>query len=102
MYEMEEASLARSVELAEQAVALDPGYHEGSIVQNQYLSGPGIDPASVAGILGLAGIEGRVEHPAQPAVDLDCDLYRGGIGDFAGGARPRRTRAGPRSPAGAP
>ena len=38
---------------------IDPGYHEGTIVQGQYVSGPAVDPASVAAILGLPGVEGE-------------------------------------------
>jgi TonB-dependent receptor len=38
---------------------LDPGYHEGPIVQNQYLSGSQFDPGKVSEILGLDGVEGE-------------------------------------------
>ncbi|HSL18304.1 MAG TPA: TonB-dependent receptor [Methylomirabilota bacterium] len=37
----------------------DPGYFEGRIVQEQYLSGPAVDPGAVGRILSLPGIEGE-------------------------------------------
>ncbi len=37
----------------------DSGYFEGRIVQDQYISGPAVDPAAVGRILSLPGIEGE-------------------------------------------
>ncbi|MCU0234664.1 MAG: TonB-dependent receptor [Thermoanaerobaculales bacterium] len=55
---------------------IDPGYHEGSIVQNQYISGPAVDPDAVAAILGLPGVEGE-KNLEEDLADFDAteDIY---------------------------
>jgi TonB-dependent receptor len=54
----------------------DPNYHEGSIVQGQYISGPHTDPAAVAEILGLPGVEGE-KNLEEDLADYDAteDIY---------------------------
>jgi TonB-dependent receptor len=55
---------------------IDPNYHEGAIVQGQYISGPQTDPAAVAEILGLSGIEGE-KNLEEDLADYDAteDIY---------------------------
>jgi TonB-dependent receptor len=55
---------------------IDPSYHEGPIVQDQYISGSHTDPGAVAEILGLPGIEGE-KNLEEDLADFDAteDIY---------------------------
>jgi TonB-dependent receptor len=55
---------------------IDPNYHEGSIVQNQYISGSHFNPADAERIIGLPGVEGEKDLEEDLA-DFDAteDIY---------------------------